>query len=706
MRAVAIALVLVLAGCGSSTKGAPAEITLSLAPFAIHLRAPGVDLRSADTTTLSSRRFPIGAFRIQTADFKWAPVSGFRRTGPLSATFSAPVTGEFQIERDAAADLSGYKFTVRAPEARAIVLAFHARDGEDFFGFGEFFDGLNARGKIRPMQIELDLARDSGLNDVHLGVPLVLSSQRYALLVDTQHPVTFDMAASDAGAWAFETVAPEVSVGVWVRRADQPVAAFLRRYADLAGRANQPPDWAWAPQQWRNVVTGATEVLADARAMREHGIPGSVIWIDSPWETAYNTLTFNPVQFPNPDGMLRELKALGYETLVWCTEWINKSDDSDEMTGMAPDSGGLYELAVASGYLVKDGAGDPWTFTWWKGTGGIVDFTNPKAFDWFSGRVAGLVAQGIAGFKLDAGEFVFAGTGLVPTELDQHFADGRPARVMQADYKRLYHAAFQKALRAERGDGGFWVARTGAHRTQASAMALWPGDLDHGFERATEKNADGKYNVGGLPAAVVGGLGAGLTGFPYFAPDIGGFLNGTPASEALIRWAEYAAFTPIMQLGGGGQHNPWLPPFTAADLALYRKLAKVHFKLAPEMRKLAREYTATGMPLMRPFYLLWPEDETLRRVEDEYLLGEGILVAPVVTPGATRRDVVFPPGRWKHFFTGAQYGDAAGTVKASVPAPLGTPPVFVREGYSPEVLTEDGDTFVPATAAGVLTISY
>lgn len=210
----------------------------------------------------------------------------------------------------------------------------------------------------------------------------------------------------------------------------------------------------------------------------------------------------------------------------------------------------------------------------------------------------------------------------------------------------------------------------------------------------------------GLGAAMMGGIGAGLVGFPYFAPDIGGYLHDDLAGEAFIRWAEFGAFAPIMQIGGGADHNPWLPPYGKAELGAYRKLAKAHFKLAPELRKLAREYTETGIPLMRPFFLYWPEDEALRRIQVEYLLGEGILVAPVLKAGVTARDVVFPPGVWTHFFTGKAYGAEDETVTTRVPSPLGTPPVFIRQGYTPEMLDEEGDTFVPTANPSVRVVKF
>jgi alpha-glucosidase (family GH31 glycosyl hydrolase) len=295
--------------------------------------------------------------------------------------------------------------------------------------------------------------------------------------------------------------------------------------------------------------------------------------------------------------------------------------------------------------------------------------------------------MGVAGFKLDFGEELVPELGGNLLALETAAGD---AQVMHAEYARGYHDAYRGALPP--GDA-FLITRAGTWGEQDVNTAIWPGDLDNDFSRAGVIGQGGKRTVGGLPAAIQCGLSLGASGYPFFGSDIGGFRGGTPTAEALLRWAEYAALGPIMQLGGGGTHDPWDPTFPAGTAAIYQRYARLHMDLVPYLAALAVQAGADGTPIMRPTRLVYPAAAS---DDDTFLVGDALFVAPVVTAGATSRTVALPPGTWIDWWTGAA---DSGTVTR--PAPLDTLPLWRAANAWVPLYARAADTLLPATAAGV-----
>ncbi len=223
---------------------------------------------------------------------------------------------------------------------------------------------------------------------------------------------------------------------------------------------------------------------------------------------------------------------------------------------------------------------------------------------------------------------------------------------------------------------------------QQVADIVWPGDLDNDFREATGDQ------VGGLPAAVSALQSLAASGFPTFGSDTGGFRDGMPTREALLRWAEHTAFSPILELGGGGDHHdPWLYDATAG--AIYRTLAQAHMALVPYLRMNAIRASTDGHPPVASPALAYPNDPGSGSDPYAYMLGDDLFVAPVVTEGATTRTLHLPPGTWFHWFTGARF---TGPSDITVDAPIGTPPVFIRQGAMLPLLPADLDTLANAEA--------
>ncbi|MBM4319598.1 MAG: glycoside hydrolase family 31 protein, partial [Deltaproteobacteria bacterium] len=541
---------------------------------------------------------------------------------------------------------------------------------EAYYGLGEHFAQVQRRGTVQAMQFEVT-ELESVNNEAHVPIPFFTGNRGWGLFVEERRPGTFDMACLDQSAVSATFAADRLRAHLL---ADADPLQVVAAYTLLTGAPALPAIWAFAPMQWRNEHRDAAQVLEDARAMRQHRIPGSTIWIDNPWQTAYNTHLFDPERFPDPAGMIRELHGLGYRVVVWSTPYLQE------------EAGDAYQEAVEQGYFVDYTA----FFTKF---GKLVDLTNPGAVDLWKRLIGRVTSLGVEGFKLDYGEDVQIGTGQL--RLRHLFHNGEDERTMHHGYQLFYHRPYAESLPAE---GGFVLSRSGTYGDQALSTTIWPGDLDNDFRRYGEER-----HVGGLPSAIIGGLTLSASGFPLYASDIGGFRHGRPTAEVLLRWAAYASLLPIMQLGGGGtNHNPWdfaahgdEPRYDEETLRVYRRFAQLHMELFPYAYTLAEQARRTGMPVTRPFGLVYPQDG--RHPDFVFLVGEDLLAAPS-PDGRAEVEVPLPQGRWLDWFSGEVASGRGSVVRA---VPLDEVPLYLAEGGIVPLLRPGVDTLATAVVAGV-----
>jgi alpha-D-xyloside xylohydrolase len=277
--------------------------------------------------------------------------------------------------------------------------------------------------------------------------------------------------------------------------------------------------------------------------------------------------------------------------------------------------------------------------------------------------------MGVDGFKTDFGE-------QVPE--DAVFADGSTGGELHNVYPRLYNQATAEALARE--TTGILLARSAWHGSQRFS-AIFAGDQSSDFGPAT-----------GLPSVIVAGQNAGLSGFPYWACDIGGYF-GTPTDEVFVRWTQFGAFCPIMQIHGTGCREPWR--FSPTTLAIYRRYAQLRMDLLPYVYTLARQAAETGLPMLRALPLEFPDDPGVWDdvAEREYCFGEQLLVAPVYYGLDRFRYLYLPAGGWRDFWTGEW---RQGGRVHQVAAELETTPVHARAGAIIPWLDPSADTCVPA----------
>ena len=553
---------------------------------------------------------------------------------------------------------------------------FRIRENQPVYGFGERFNALNqARQVLVNASSDIPGAKGSG---TYIPIPFFMDLRGYGLWVDTYSEATFDLGVTDRDEFIVRFRDTRVRI-LFFEGPQFPL--ILERYTGLVGRAKLPPYWAFAPWKSRNWHPNMAAVYEDIERYRQLGLPASVLVLDSPWATNYNTFEINPLQFSDPTAMVRRIHDLGFKLCLWLTPFINAetfTPPEPELVGKIPlTAASNFEEALAAGYFLTTGSGDVYLSTWWKGRGGLIDFTNPAAVQWWQNRVRNAIRLGADAFKADGGEGSFVD--------DARFANGADPAVMRTRYPVLYNQALEALIDSDLHGDGVLFMRSGSVGNH-NLPFFWAGDNESNF---------GAEN--GLPGVVLAGLNAGLSGIPLWTSDLGGYEKGTrtPGDDVVfVRWTEFSAFSPVMQVHSDINLGPW--DYGQRALDIFRTYSRLHMSLFPYRYAAAQESARMGMPLMRALVFFHPLDPAARRAGDEYYFGPDFLVAPVLTAG-TQRSVHLPEGEWLDYWSGAPY---SGPTDIVVNAPLDRIPLFVKAGTVLPRIPEDVMTLVPWTGAG------
>ena len=638
------------------------------------------------------------------ADLVWRPATTItvgdttRTTAALSMEFGGGFTATMTIE--ATAD---DRFRLRwkpADNANGVVAWMRVVPvvgaDEGFYGLGEWPDHVNHRGQLRPMQMEADLMVESANDENHVPVPLLIGTRAWGLFVKSRRAGTFDVARETATevVVTYGTAESSTTDGLEMVLIGAPTALDVTHaYYVETSAPNLPAPWALGPWIWRDESRDQAEVESDVETIRRLDLATTAIWIDRPYATKVNTFDFDPAKFADPVGMIAKIHGAGLRLGLWSTPYLEP--------GAEPQLG----EATSRGYF------PPVVGTLLNRWGQPIDLTKPEAFDFWQAQVQKYRDLGVEGFKLDYAEDVIV--GLSGSRNVWEFADGSDDRTMHYGYTRLYHQVYGETLPSETG---FLLCRAGRWGDQEHVSVIWPGDMDATFTRHREVftprgDTDSVIGTGGLPATVVQGMGLGPSGFPFFGADTGGYRHSPPDRELYIRWFQQTALSTVMQVGDSSSQPPW--EFNGengrdqASLDLYRSFARLHLRLFPYLWTHAKLLASTGRAIQRPIGLMYPE--LALHPDDQYLLGDDLLVAPVLDRGAVEKSVVFPPGEWVDWFSGARH---TGPRTETVAAPLDTLPLFVRAGAPVPLLRPSIDTLSAvtdpvaidsfATTAGVL----
>src|SRR5579871_1712984 len=550
---------------------------------------------------------------------------------------------------------------------------FAIRDLSNYFGFGERFDRLDHVHSILKNETRNTVGVKG--NDTYKPVPFFMSLRGYGVWVDTFSDATFDLNVTDATRIRIAVRGKKLR---FVLLEGPRFPTILDRFTALAGRQELPPYWAFAPWKARDYHRNQQEVYEDIDRYRKLGLPASVILIDSPWATNYNTYEFNPKQFENAPEMVRHLHDEGYKLVLWHTSWLNQETAVPGEDGfkdkLPTSSASNFAEADKNGYLLHRPDGSTYIGTWWKGRGGLIDFTNPAAKKWWQGQVAKAIDAGADGFKDDDAEGNFIG--------DVKFSSGEDVRMVRNRYAVDYNHAVAEVLAERKGKNWVLFQRSG---TTGSHMLpfFWGGDNDASFSA-----------VNGLPTVVTAGLNAGMSGISLWMSDTGGYnktARRDPDPVLFSRWTEYSALSPGMEVMSSYNFSPW--DYGDEAVQIFRKYSVLHMSLLPYRYAAAQESARTGLPMMRSLVLMHQDDPEARAAETEYYFGPDLLVAPVLSP-VTQRAVYLPEGDWIDYWSGKPI---SGHQTILSDAPLDRIPLYVRSGAIVSKIPDDVMTAVPSS---------
>jgi alpha-D-xyloside xylohydrolase len=714
MRARVLLAVVLLAGCGDGI--GPSAVPLRSGPATITLAADGSELvLTRDVTTML--RLPVRGFQIGTVDdldsgasfdpywlfvdappappdgFAWHPARAARVLASSEQEMTLALefdggSGTLELQRTTSGSFSAVFSAHGSGDPVAYLrVAADADATEGFYGLGEWGDRVEHRGTLRPMQLEVDLSLESATNENHVPVPLVVGTRGWGLFAASPRPGVFDVArASDTRIDVTFGTGEASGEGLPLHLFTADAALdVLGPYYEVAGYPGLPATWAYGPLLWRDETADQAQMVDDIQQIRTRDLATSGVWFDRPYASGVNTFDWDPAKFPAPMTMLQGLHDAGLRYAIWQAPYVAPAGNDKDP---APTTS-VYAAAHEFFPPVTGVQVNPWSKP--------IDFTNPDAYGWWKQNLETYTQTfGVEGFKLDYAEDVVL--GISGQRVPWRFADGSDERVMHHGYQLLYHRIHRETLDAS---GGLLLTRTGRWGDQVHGTIIWPGDLDADLSRLGDPIAgEDKRAIGGLPAALAYNIGLSASGFPFFASDTGGYRRSPPNNETWVRWVEANAVSAAMQVGDSSSEMPW--EFTVANgrttqsLDIYRRFARLHLRLFPYAWSYASSIRATGHPIVRPVGLAYPA--LGEHPADEYLLGDFLLVAPVITAGQTAREVLFPPGAWLDWWTGAEL---LGAAKRQVTADLATLPLYIQRGGIVPMLRDSIDTLAPTTMAGV-----
>ena len=538
-------------------------------------------------------------------------------------------------------------------QINTVTESFHLKPDEHLYGLGEKFTRLDKVGqKIVTWTMD---ALGSTSERSHKNIPLLISTRGYGLFLNSSARITWELGTESTQSYSIFQESPFLDA--YLIYGPKP-AIILSRYADLTGHAPVPPKWSFG--LWissAGTYRDQKSVMKLSDGIEQHSIPADVLHIDTWWmrRRKYCDFIWDRHAFPEVEELIQNLKQKKLKLSLWIQPYISIESE-------------LFEIGKQRGYFLKRPDGDVYVIDYglslapvpdgivrlaedkqgWNAPVALVDYTNPEAYRWFQDLARPVMKMGANVYKTDFGEDV---------PEDAVFYNGQTGATMHNLYPLLYNKAIFEVVQQEKSHGLVW-ARSGFAGSQKFPVC-WSGDPAVDWDS--------------LAATIRGGLSLAFSGIPFWSNDIGGY-RGIPSLELYVRWAQFGLFCSHSRMHGDSPREPWF--FGETALRIVRKYIHLRYRLFLYLYSTAIESHRTGMPVIRPMPLLFPEDPNCHSLDLQYMFGPWLLVAPMYNDFDSRW-IYLPKGKWIDFFNGKIF---EGPANIWYKAPLSKLPLFVRSG--------------------------
>ncbi|CAN5632780.1 glycoside hydrolase family 31 protein [soil metagenome] len=542
---------------------------------------------------------------------------------------------------------------------------------ETYYGFGEkAFIEMSRNGKYIVNWNTDTFAYPTGTDPIYQSIPFFYAlhdGKAYGLFFNNTFRSYFDMGTTSPERYSFGADGGELDYFVFTGGKENSPKKVLEDYANLTGKTPLPPIWALGNQQSRWSYFPESRIREIADGFRKNKIPADVIYLDIDYMDEYRVFTWDKKRFPNPSKMISDLKADGFKTVLIIDPGIKV--DENYLT---------YTDGLKNNIYVKNADGSNLIKNVWAKESTFPDFTDPKAREWFGAQYKKHLEEGIAGFWNDMNEPGVFMTG--KTEKPEiyhhpdktfpydtpHACDGFP------DTHRRYHNVYGMQMARSSFEGlrklapdvrPFVLTRAGFSGVQRYS-AVWTGDNYAAWEHLA------------LSIPMLANMS--VSGVPFVGADVGGFAE-MPSAELYARWLQAGALTPFFRshsVGWVGNKEPWA--FGDEWTKINRQTVELRYQFLPYLYTLFREHERTGQPVMRPLWYEFPNDKLTYLINDQYMVGSDVMVAPVTKQGVETRGIYLPVGAdWVDWWTGARFESGK---THYLKTPIDRVPIFVRVG--------------------------
>lgn len=510
-----------------------------------------------------------------------------------------------------------------------VQLGFGLKEGERVFGLGDKVPGFDRRGHAFELWNTDAYAWKVDTDPLYKSLPFWLflrDGQAHAVFVDHPARANVDVGKRQTDVLSYQSKAAD-ALDVYLFAGAEP-KRVLEAYTALTGRTPLPPLWALGHHQSRYGYLSESEVRGVVARLQKDQIPVDAVWLDIDYQAENAPFTVNTQAFPTFAKMIADFEASGVQTIS-ITDLHVKSYQRLPSVGYAP-----YDTGAAGDHFIH-GPNGFFEGKVWPGASVFPEFTREKTRAWWGGLYSGFVRQGVAGFWNDMNEpSVFVDAKTLPEDVLHRLDDGRTAThtLIHNAYGSLNARATYEGVRRLRPDVRPFILTRAAYAGVQKYAASWTGD----------NTADRSHLAVTIPQL----LNLGLSGYPFNGADVGGFV-GCPDAELFAEWMELGALQPFFRNHSGKEacrREPWL--FGAAVEARARKAVERRYRLLPYLYTLFEEASRTGLPVMRPLWLEYPSDGATYAVDNAYLLGRDLLVAPKLVAGNARYRVTLPAADW------------------------------------------------------------